>query len=145
MRPTKSYFLRQALPRLTLSKKKSPIARDLKLLITNLMRKFILKDQLPKKTSGFVNLDIENQDVWKPLSKIDIGFQSEHLATTLKVKKVVSEREYKVFLQDCRKIMLTIIKKLQDKSPLKYNIVSCADCLDPNLMVQNAEMCCRHF
>ena len=64
----------------------------------------------------------------KSLKQIDIGFIADQELKVLIVEKRVSERAAMDFRSDCLKLLVTLVKRLQVKSPLSYGVVRNLSC-----------------
>ena len=65
---------------------------------------------------------------------IDCGFVAMRLLATITRDKLASERQILEFRLDCRNILRTLVKRLQEKSPLKYGLVRNLTCLNPQTL-----------
>lgn len=53
----------------------------------------------------------------------------------------VGELSVLIFRRECRQALVTMVKKLQEKSPLKFPVVRAIACLDPTSMHRDPEWC----
>ena len=66
---------------------------------------------------------------------LDIGFAAK---TALKsLKKEVSQEKKKNFLSQCRSFLVKLVEKLQQRNPMKYDLVLGSACLDPDIMLHD--------
>ena len=86
--------------------------------------------------------DKQNQKTWK---NIDIGFAADLEVKSLLSEKQVSERSVLGFRTDCRNMLIKIITKLQEKSPLEYALLKNMYCLDPSEIIRNHKSCKKRF
>ncbi|KAK7157005.1 hypothetical protein R3I94_006916 [Phoxinus phoxinus] len=73
----------------------------------------------------------------------DIGLGAESAIRALQTEPGgrVGELSLLVFRRECRQGLVTMIKKLQEKSPLKFPVVRAIACLDPTNMHRDPEWC----
>ena len=50
-----------------------------------------------------------------------------------------------IFRRECRQGLVSTVKKLQEKSPLKFPVVRAIACLDPTSMHRDPEWCLRNM
>jgi hypothetical protein len=62
------------------------------------------------------------------------------LQDLLKAQKI-TQTDYLAFREDCKKILQSMVVKLQKKSPLKYTVIQALDSLDPRKMVADPALC----
>ena len=112
-------------------------------LLRNLM-KMIVKPEVMGGTSTsaafkLVKLDLSNNEnlISPELLKLPTG--TKGLLNTLK------EDQKRQFKKDCRIIIITLIKKLQERCPLAYQIARSASSLSPLNMVRNKAKCSTQF
>lgn len=53
----------------------------------------------------------------------------------------VGELSVLIFRRECRQALVTMVKKLQEKSPLKFPVVMAIACLEPTSMHRDPEWC----
>ena len=66
---------------------------------------------------------------------------TEALLKSCSVDKAAKEN----FCRDCVTFLLRMVQKLQEKSPLKYQIVCYLNCFVPKAMIENKEECVVKF
>jgi len=117
------------LPEFQTSKRMFPFLHSSVELVRQLMKRLIKPTVLENATSAFklVNIDIEDVANGLKLKSVKIGPAAEHALTTLTVKDVVKEK----FRLEAKNCLVRIVKKLVERSPLKYKFVYAASCLDP--------------
>lgn len=98
--------------------------------LTNCMRRlmecFIQKDPLKKNV---MEIDLEDEKSFLPYRQIDAGISALH---NLK-KYSVSESDLMLFRKDCRSFLIKCVNKLQERSPLIYELTKAVSCLDPKV------------
>ena len=102
---------------------------DLKNLMLRIMKKFIKKDLLTKRNPLKVEVDKVCNHL--PCNEIDVGISA--LCHLRKIK--VSEGHLNIFYKDCRKFLICYTKKLQERSPLIYEITRSVSCFNPQVTV----------
>ncbi|KAL2085046.1 hypothetical protein ACEWY4_020564 [Coilia grayii] len=110
--------------------------KDLAELMMSLLRRFIKREVLHKITAlQLTKLDVTDKTIWLSPQDISIGLGAES------VLKVIKGAELRVleFRRECIQGLCNIIKKVQDKSPLKYLTVRQMACLDPSVMYRDPE------
>lgn len=78
-----------------------------------------------------IGIDLHEQENLIELNKMDIGFQ------TMKFLKQVKSSELEVlnFRNECQKLLISLIDKFVERSPLKYKVVRGLSALDPSLIL----------
>ena len=57
----------------------------------------------------------------------------------------LSNEKRRLFLKNCKEVVVVLIKKIQDRCPLKYTVAHCAASLSPLNMVNDKEKCVSYF
>ena len=57
----------------------------------------------------------------------------------------LSNEKRRLFLKNCKEVVVVLIKKIQDCCPLKYAVARCAASLSPLNMVNDKEKCVKYF
>ena len=126
------------------------LGEDLKQMLKSLMSRVITRSVLKEQgqsSYGLMNIDVSKGENQKPAHKVDIGFVASEQLKKLSqsTSKKVSDRQVLALQSECKEALLTIIKHLWLKSPLKYRLVRALDCLSPQLMVNNSDKCLDKF
>lgn len=109
---------------------------ELTSLTTNIMRRVVKKDVLQTSTS-VIKVDMKSDNLL-PASKVDIGFATN---AALKQSRVKASDDLVVkFLNDCKNGLVKMIKKIQERSPLRYNLTRYITCLDPILISEHTDL-----
>ena len=86
-------------------------------------------------------IDILNQENHSTYSKIDIDLAAEE-----KLKRVgCSDKQIMEFKMQCKEFLIGVLKKILEKSPVKYSIVRYMACLDPRSMANDRSKCRNDF
>ena len=116
------------------------LSDSLECLLRNLMLKMIVKPEVMEGTTTsaafkLAKLDLSNNEnlISPELLKLPTGTKG-----LLKTSKENQKRQFK---KDCRIIIIILIKKLQERCPLKYQISRSASSLSPLNMVRNKAKC----
>lgn len=97
----------------------------------SLLRRFIKREVLQDITTlQLTKLDVADKKNWIQQKDIDIGLGAE---SVLK------------FRRDCIQGLSNIVRKMQEKSPLRYATVRQLACLDPSVMFRNPDKCKRQM
>ena len=84
-----------------------------------------------------LKLDLEKERVEN--KKIEVGFKAEGELKSLLSTKAISECQVFQFREECRQFVVECVKKIFERSPLKYRLARNMACLDPRLMVSDQE------
>lgn len=68
-----------------------------------------------------------------------MGFSAETCLNQLKSSNKISERQALEIKKECKTFLITILGKLQDKSPVQHQLVRSMQCLDPRGMAGSKE------
>ncbi|XP_021701533.1 uncharacterized protein LOC110676754 [Aedes aegypti] len=109
-------------------------------VIVTLCEKFIKPDKLEK--SDFLTID-DVKDTANQLTakSVNLGFDTKKALKDAKVKELDAMN----FRNECKTCFKTIVCKLLTKSPITYPLAKAASCLDPCLMVSNANIAKRRM
>ncbi|KAL6471512.1 hypothetical protein MHYP_G00201620 [Metynnis hypsauchen] len=114
------------------------LGKDLAELIKSLLRRCVkrevLMDIIPLQLT---KLDLADKNLLLLPQRVDIGLGAE---ATLKDSKI-AELKVLEFRRDCMQGLSNIVRKVQEKSPLKYATVRQMECLDPSLMFRDPDKC----
>mgnify|MGYP003471112127 FL=1 len=113
------------------------LATDLGGLVQNLLTRFIKADIMSSALSvtAVTKVDFECNGNQVDTSKINVGFS----ASKLLLAKELSDKQKYTFRAECRSFLIAVLKKLLDKSPLKYPLVKNMSWLDPRLMLSQKD------
>ena len=84
-----------------------------------------------------LKLDLEDVNIRK--KKPDIGIGAELVVVEYKKSKAYKDNDLKTFYRECSVLRSTMLKHLIEKSPLRRQVVRCAESLNPNMMVDADE------
>ncbi|XP_028973959.2 uncharacterized protein LOC114830660 isoform X1 [Esox lucius] len=119
------------------------IANDLAELLKSLLRRFIKQELLNDATpQHLVRLDVSDMQSRVHLRAVDIGIGAE-AAIKERQRQSRSTEELSVlqFRKECMEGLSKIVKKIQEKSPLKFPTVRQMTCLNPAVMYSDPELC----
>ena len=116
---------------------------SLKTMICCVMKMFIKEDVLTEAVTAFRLIKIKVSETSNQLAigDVKLATATEALLKSCSVDKAAKEN----FRRDCVTFLLRIVQKLQEKSPLKYQIVRCLNCFVPKAMIENKEECVIRF
>ncbi|XP_050974815.1 uncharacterized protein LOC127170690 isoform X1 [Labeo rohita] len=118
------------------------LSNDLAELIKSLLRRFVRRDILQDITTlQLTKLDVADKNNWLQPKDIDIGLGAE---SVLKSRTIVELRVLE-FKRDCTQGLSNIVRKIQEKSPLKYATVRQMGCLNPSVMFRDPDKCKRQM
>lgn len=134
----------QALPFLTAYQTDKPmipfLGGDMFRMIKGLMQRFIKADVLRDvAVYQLVTIDSSDKQNQCGYSKIDIGFAAEHEVKRLLNIKAISDKQVMEFRFECRAFLVSMVKKLVEKAPMKYPLVRHMSCLDPKQMATDKD------
>jgi len=117
---------------------------DLFKVVKDLMGRFMKSDKMAGVTSVYqlLKIDVQAKEDHNVYSKIDIGFRVEKelkSAVDPKTKKNVTDKEIMQFKLECRYFLVAIVKKIMDKSPLKFALARNLSFMDPREMRSTAK------
>ena len=106
------------------------LAKDLEAMDKSLMR-LILKRQSLDDCSGndLLRVDLSNKSNY--LKPKDIGFETAKVLQDLIVKSIITVPSAKGFRQKCRQMIIDLLQKLLQKSPLSSPIVARSTAINP--------------
>lgn len=104
---------------------------DLHDLIRKLMMRFVDPDKLKSALSAkqLFDIDLNQSENLLHSKKVDVGFATRKFLVEAKVGDKES-----TFRLECRKLLIAIIEKLKERSPLKYLLVRGISAFDPYII-----------
>ena len=127
-------IIREMEPFLTLFQAERPLApflfEKLKSLVIALLERFVRHDVIQQNCNNMhklINLKFEG-DVLLPLEDIDVGIGAKSILKKLKTVQKPQEREFR---SNCRKLLISLMKKLFERCPLKYKLTLALSSLSP--------------
>ncbi|XP_065125255.2 uncharacterized protein [Paramisgurnus dabryanus] len=120
------------------------LAKDLSELLKSLLRRFWKRELLHDLTPlQLTKVNVSDEANWVPVMNTDIGLGAESAIKALQTEPGgrIGELSVLIFRRECRQGLVTMVKKLQEKSPLKFPVVRAIACLDPTNMHRDPEWC----
>jgi hypothetical protein len=120
---------------------------DLFTLARNLLERFVKDDVMSnvKNAEKMVGLNLDNKANLKDASKVNVGFVAKQLITDLKNGKAgplkISDRDVLTFKMECRNFLMSLVKKLLEKSPLQYALARNVLWLNPSCIITQTSKC----
>lgn len=115
----------------------------LETIIRRLMKMF-MPSRIVKNASTpyqLIKLDVSSKDNQLPISSVKLTTATESFLTASGVK----DSNKLQFRKECVILLVKMIEKLQERSPMKYQIVRCMTSLVPKNLVSNEEECVLKF
>ena len=78
-------------------------------------------------------------------SEVDIGFAAKTTLEKVYKEKKISQLQVLEFRKECESMLATTVVKIQERSPLKYNLARKLASLDPRVMVPNPDQAIKMF
>ena len=117
--------------------------QDLLKLFRKLMQ-LIVKPDIVAHFSSAIDLkciDFGDKNVIMKPKDMNIGFGTRNIITELRRKDVITNTQTANFFTDVTKFIISVVKKVFDKSPLEYNVVRNSVIFDPQALVnENASV-----
>ncbi|XP_078027544.1 uncharacterized protein LOC117265688 [Epinephelus lanceolatus] len=118
------------------------LSKDLTELMMSLFRRFIKREVLHDITAlQLTKLDVTDKTIWLSPQDISVGLGAESVLKSIKG----AELRVLEFRRECMQGLCSIIRKVQDKSPLNYLTVRQMVYLDPSVMYRDPERCRKHM
>ena len=112
---------------------------SLETMIRRVLKMFVKEDVLNEAVTPFRLIKIK---VSKTSNQLAIGDVKLTTATEALLKSCSVDKAAKEYFHgDCVTFLLRMVQKLQQKSPLKYQIVRCLNCFVPKAMIESKEEC----
>ncbi|XP_063076306.1 uncharacterized protein LOC134466336 [Engraulis encrasicolus] len=87
-------------------------------------------------------MDVSEKSSQVPVKAVDIGIGAENAIKELKKQsRATGELSVLQFRKDCMEGLVRIVRKIQEKSPLKYSTVRQMRCLNPARMYSSPDLC----
>ena len=122
------------------------VTSELHALLQTLMGKFVKKQELEAADSPYkiAKLNVSHAASRVTPSDIDIGFGAKATVDKALREKKVSQFVLE-FRKECEVMLQTTVSKIQERSPLKYNLARKLVSIDPRLMVSNPDNATKMF
>ena len=117
------------------------VTSELHALLQTLMGKFVKREELEAADSPYkiAKLNVSHAASHVTPSEIDIGFAAKATVDKALREKRISQLHGLEFRKECEVMLQTTVSKMQEKSPLKYNLARKLVSMDPRLMVSNPD------
>ncbi|XP_041347559.1 uncharacterized protein LOC121367447 [Gigantopelta aegis] len=115
------------------------LVSDLEKLMRNLMERFIEGGVLEAAQSVNELLKIDLSKNTLNNKDIQIGYKAASELKKLKSSKAISGLQAFEFRDQCKKLLVKLVEKVNERSPLKYSIARNLSRLDPRLIVKQGE------
>ena len=123
------------------------VTSELRALLETLMGKFVKREELEAANSPYkiAKLHVSHAASHVTPSEIDIGFAAKATVDKALREKRISQLQVLEFRKGCEVMLQTTVSKMQEKSPLKYNLARKLVSMDPRLMVSNPDNATKMF
>lgn len=108
--------------------------------VVQILLKRCVKDVIiesAKSTVKLLNIDLSDKEILLAPAKVDIGFGA---SSKLVNAKGLSDRQKLEFQMQCRDFAVATLKKILERSPLKYSLVKGISSLDPELIYKRPKI-----
>ena len=107
------------------------------------MKFFILAEVIKAAATAYklIKLDVFDKSIRLPASSVKLTTATEAFLSS----EDISASEKSNFRQDCIILMSRMISKLQERNPLKYQIVRCMSCIAPTKLINEKDECILKF
>ena len=119
------------------------ITSELETLLGTLMGKFMKRAVLEGANSAYkiAKLNVLDSATHVAPSEVDIGFAAKTTLEKVYKEKKISQLQVLEFRKECE----SMLAKIQERSPLKYNFARKLGSLDPRVMVSNPDQAIKMF
>ena len=123
------------------------VTSELHALLQTLMGKFVKREELEAADSFYkiAKLNVSHGASHVAPSEIDIGFAAKATVDKALRGKRVSQLQVLEFRKECEVMLQTTVSKMQERSPLKYNLAKKLVSMYPRLMVSNPDNATKCF
>ena len=123
------------------------VTSELHALLQTLMGKFVKREELEAADSPYkiAKLNVSHAASHVTPSEIDIGFAAKATVDKALREKRISQLQVLEFRKECEVMLQTTVSKMQERSPLKYNLARKLVSMDPRLMVSNPDNATKMF
>ena len=111
------------------------LGQEIAKLLKAMMENFMKKDSLPENISlsSLLKVDVKSRSHHLSIEKVFIGFNTKCILSEVEI----SDEQKVLFKEECVRCYTTLINKIKERSPLKFEFVRQLSCLCPNYMVQH--------
>ena len=123
------------------------VTSELHALLQILMGKFVKREELEAADSPYkiAKLNVSHAASHVTPSEIDIGFAAKATVDKALREKRIRQLQVLEFRKECEVMLQTTVSKMQEKSPIKYNLARKLVSMDPRLMVSNPDNATKMF
>ena len=109
---------------------------EVTVLLETLMQKFIKQSKMQAANSAvkIAKLNVMETSIHLAPSNVDVGFAAAATLSKVTKEKKLSQRQVFEFKKECCTMLASIVAKIQERSPLKYNFARKLISLDPRLI-----------
>ena len=111
------------------------------------MQKFIKQSEMQAANSAvkIAKLNVMETSIHLAPSDVDVGFAAAATLSKVTKEKKLSQRQVFEFKKECCTMLASIVAKIQERSPLKYNFARKLICLDPRLIATEPDRAVEMF
>ena len=108
----------------------------MKNLVTAIMKLFVKQDKIKdcKTASDLLEFPLASSEVHCKDKEVSLGFATENSLSQLKKSDQVEGGKIKSFIGECRQFLITLLKKIFERSPLGSAFIRAVRILDPITM-----------
>ena len=123
------------------------ITSKLETFLQTSMGKFMKRAVLEGANSAYkiAKLNVLDSATHVAPSEVDIGFTAKTTLENVYKEKKISQLQVLGFRKECEPMLATTVAKIQERSPLKYNVARKLASLDPRVMVSNPDQAIKVF
>jgi len=111
-------------------------------LVRSLMEMFVNEEVLSESPS-VTSVDITDDKNLPTAIQVKLSYTVKD--AILQVRKDVKSKDILLFRQDCRTALISMTKKILERSPLKYKFTCAASCLDPAVLSTIPDVCLKRL
>ncbi|KAK5648365.1 hypothetical protein RI129_003257 [Pyrocoelia pectoralis] len=119
------------------------IYTDMEILIRGLILRFVKSEIAEFELRKLIRTDFDKKEHLKPFNEIDIGYSTRKYYNRL--LKNVTEREKQQFLLECQKFLQASVKKILERSSLKYPLTKAITCFNPKQISASKSASCNRL
>ena len=109
-----------------------------------LMKMFVKREVTERAATPYklLRIDVEDKENHLPVESVDLGTATKAVLKHIKETQQGAKAKFK---KECVVMLTLILKKLQERCPLKYPIVRNSACISPTEMLRSKDACILKF
>ena len=123
------------------------LGQDLEKMYRNVLRLFIKPNELAKCTSpiDLLKLNLDDPNIYLKRKGMHFGFDAEEILSNLLRQDQVEVSKVSELKKDVRQMIIVMVQKMLEKTPLRSVVIRNAHVFDPTMMINLSQDLCMEI